>query len=55
MIPRAARRSGKNEHLRVKSQAYGILTPAQRTKADEMHKRGGRREQHQGPPRHPGF
>jgi Spy/CpxP family protein refolding chaperone len=38
------------EHLRLKSQAYAILTPEQRTKADEMHKRGGPDRRH-GPPR----
>lgn len=43
------------EHLRMKSQAYAILTPEQRTKADEMHKGGGPMRRHGGPPRHPGF
>ena len=34
------------EHLRLKSKAYSILTPEQRTKADEMHKRGGPYRRH---------
>ena len=29
------------EHERMKSKIYAILTPEQRTKADELHKRGG--------------
>lgn len=29
------------EHERTKSKIYAILTPEQRVKADEMHKRGG--------------
>jgi protein CpxP len=35
------------EHLRAKSKVYGILTPEQRVKAEEMHK-------HMGPHRRPG-
>ena len=34
------------EHLRLKSKAYSILTPEQRIKADEMHKRGGPYKRH---------
>lgn len=34
------------EHLRMKSKAYSILTPEQRTKAYEMHKRGGPYSRH---------
>lgn len=30
------------EHERMKSKAYSLLTPEQRTKADEMHKRHGK-------------
>lgn len=37
------------EHMRMKSKAYTILTPEQRTKADEMHKGGGSYRKH-GPP-----
>jgi Spy/CpxP family protein refolding chaperone len=43
------------EHERMKAKAYSILTPEQRAKADEMHKRGGPHERRPGPPRHPGF
>lgn len=39
------------EHLRMKSKAYSILTPEQRTKADEMHKGGGPHRRHGPPPR----
>jgi len=39
------------EHLRLKSKAYSILTPEQRTKADEMHKGGGAYRRH-GPGSH---
>lgn len=39
------------EHLRLKSKAYSILTPEQRTKADELHKRGGPYRRH-GPGSH---
>jgi len=39
------------EHLRLKSKAYSILTPEQRTKADELHKRGGPYRKH-GPGSH---
>lgn len=38
------------EHMRMKSKAYSILTPEQRTKADEMHKRGGPYRRHGLPP-----
>ena len=34
------------EHERLKSKAYSILTPEQRTKADELHKRGGSYRRH---------
>jgi len=37
------------EHMRMKAKAYSILTPDQRTKADEMHKGGGPYRRH-GPP-----
>ena len=40
------------EHFRVKSQVFAILTPEQRTKAEEMHKRGGHHRKH-GPPQGP--
>ena len=39
------------EHMRMKSKAYSILTPEQRTKADEMHKQGGPYRRHGPPPR----
>ena len=39
------------EHMRLKSKAYSILTPEQRTKADEMHKQGGPYRRHGPPPR----
>jgi Spy/CpxP family protein refolding chaperone len=38
------------EHERMKSKVYGILTVEQRTKADEMHKRGGPHGHRPGPP-----
>ncbi|HEV2883728.1 MAG TPA: Spy/CpxP family protein refolding chaperone, partial [Pyrinomonadaceae bacterium] len=38
------------EHLRMKSKVYSILTPEQRTKADQMHKRGGPYRRHGHPP-----
>jgi Spy/CpxP family protein refolding chaperone len=38
------------EHMRMKSKAYSILTPEQRAKADEMHKRGGPYRRHGPPP-----
>jgi Spy/CpxP family protein refolding chaperone len=37
------------EHERAKSKIYAILTPEQRAKADEMHKRGGPPRRHGGP------
>ncbi len=37
------------EHERTKSRIFAILTPEQRAKADEMHKRGGPRRRHGGP------
>ncbi|MGH9968263.1 MAG: Spy/CpxP family protein refolding chaperone [Pyrinomonadaceae bacterium] len=37
------------EHERTKSKIYIILTPEQRAKADELHKRGGPHHRH-GPP-----
>lgn len=43
------------EHLRAKSQVFAILTPEQRTKAEEMHKRGGRGGHHRRPGPPPGF
>ncbi len=43
------------EHLRAMSKVYSILTPEQRTKAEEMHKREGPHERHPGMPSHPGF
>jgi len=39
------------EHMRMKSKAYSLLTPEQRTKADEMHKGGGPYRKHGPPPR----
>ena len=39
------------EHERMKSKIFALLTPEQRTKAEEMHKQyGGPRERHGGPP-----
>jgi Spy/CpxP family protein refolding chaperone len=38
------------EHERMKSKIYAILTPEQRTKAEEMHKRGGPHGRRHGPP-----
>jgi len=38
------------EHMRMKAKAYSILTPEQRTKADEMHKGGGPHRRHGPPP-----
>ncbi len=38
------------EHERTKSKIFAILTPEQRTKAEEMHKRGGPHERRPGPP-----
>lgn len=29
------------EHIRIKSKIFAVLTPEQRTKAEELHKRGG--------------
>ncbi|HWN08578.1 MAG TPA: Spy/CpxP family protein refolding chaperone [Pyrinomonadaceae bacterium] len=40
------------EHMRMKAKAYSILTPEQRTKADEMHKGGGPHQRRPGPPRY---
>ena len=37
------------EHERTKSKIFAILTPEQRAKAEEMHKRGGPRRRHGGP------
>lgn len=43
------------EHFRAMSKVFSILTPEQRTKAEEMHKQMGPHERHPGPPRaHPG-
>ncbi len=36
------------EHQRIKSKAYGLLTPEQRVKADEMHKRHSKHLRHSG-------
>ena len=38
------------EHERMKSKIFAVLTPEQRTKAEEMHKRGGPHGPHHGPP-----
>jgi protein CpxP len=38
------------EHERMKSKVFAILTPEQRTKAEEMHKRGGPHGRRHGPP-----
>ncbi len=39
------------EHLRAKSKVFAVLTPEQRTKAEEMHRgMGGPRRRHCGPP-----
>ena len=38
------------EHLRAKSKVFSILTAEQRTKAEEMHKRGGPYGHRHGPP-----
>lgn len=38
------------EHMRMKAKAYSLLTPEQRTKADEMHKGGGPYRRHGPPP-----
>ncbi|MDQ5845632.1 MAG: Spy/CpxP family protein refolding chaperone [Acidobacteriota bacterium] len=38
------------EHLRTKSKVFAILTPEQRTKAEELHKRGGPHGRRHGPP-----
>lgn len=38
------------EHERTKSKVYGLLTAEQRTKAEEMHKRGGPHQRRPGPP-----
>jgi protein CpxP len=43
------------EHFRAMSKVFGILTPEQRTKAEELHKQMGQHERHPGPPRHPGL
>lgn len=43
------------EHLRAKSKVFAILTPEQRTKAEELHKRGGRGGHHGRPGPPPGF
>jgi protein CpxP len=41
------------EHLRAMSKVFAILTPEQRTKAQELHKQMGERHRREGPP--PGF
>lgn len=38
------------EHLRAKSKVFSILTAEQRTKAEELHKRGGPHGHRRGPP-----
>ncbi|MEP6637222.1 MAG: Spy/CpxP family protein refolding chaperone [Acidobacteriota bacterium] len=38
------------DHERMKAKIYSLLSADQRSKADEMHKRGGERMRHQGPP-----
>ncbi len=43
------------EHFRAMSKVFGILTPEQRAKAEEMHKQMGSRQRQPGPPRHPGL
>jgi Spy/CpxP family protein refolding chaperone len=46
----------KVEHFRAISKVFNVLTPEQRAKAEEMHKKMGSHERHPGPPmRHPGF
>ena len=43
------------EHERMKSKVFSLLTPEQRVKAEEMHKRGGGEyRRHGGPPREGG-
>lgn len=39
------------EHERMKSKVFSLLTPEQRVKAEEMHKRGGEHRRHGGPRR----
>lgn len=38
------------EHFRAMSKVFGILTPEQRVKAEQLHKQMGRHERHPGPP-----
>lgn len=38
------------EHERIKSKIFAVLTPEQRTKAEELHKRGGGHGPRHGPP-----
>jgi Spy/CpxP family protein refolding chaperone len=40
----------KVEHFRAISKVFGILTPEQRVKAEELHKQMGSHERHPGPP-----
>ena len=40
----------KVEHIRVHSKIYALLTAEQRTKAEQMHKRGGPHGRRHGPP-----